>query len=502
MNYLKICLTSFQILFCSILFAQAVVTISTEDGEKFSVFAEDGEGANQNSDSKQTFNLVPGTYVLNIDFPNSPMDNFKATITSKEGFEVTYLIHRSSSDNKYFADYISKKPLTSSSQDNTEKQKYNPYRDIVLEDIESDDSEIEGNLAILNENNWSWDETNNALSDISTFLKTEGYVNLETVRSCFQEKIKSKFTPSQFELLSTDKKRNEFVYLAWTCNATKNEHGQKNSETTSNDYSTNKQDPIYLYGFNVGHWKYLNNSSELKCSICDKNCAVKKNSAEMDADKKKTLESIMEEVSRDQFTHSMEWYRGSARQENVTKEVYAFKVLKQKDKLHGCDEIDLYRAAYSHYEVFYNMFKAENFCSNEHFETGKEAMSNAAQNRLKSLMQGNSETKTVTSNNNNASECWSCGGSGKCNTCNKSCKKVQFKNCEAPTFREEIRPGYVLCNDCSGYGVQRTNVGCGCTGWCVESDCYVNSCEGGWVQCRDCYSSPGTCKHCHGTGKH
>lgn len=141
MNYLKICLTSFQILFCSILFSQGVVTISTEDGEKFSVYSADGEGANQNSNSKQTFNLVPGTFVLDFDFPNSPSDNFKGRITSYEGYEVKYLILRSSIDNKYVANYIGREQLAPSS--NVETEKSNPYKDVVWEDSESDEN-IEG----------------------------------------------------------------------------------------------------------------------------------------------------------------------------------------------------------------------------------------------------------------------------------------------------------------------------------------------------------------------
>jgi hypothetical protein len=106
---------------------------------------------------------------------------------------------------------------------------------------------------------------------------------------------------------------------------------------------------------------------------------------------------------------------------------------------------------------------------------------------------------------NNSNTCYKCNGSGKCNTCNTPQRKVHFRACEAPTIREEFRPGYAQCKDCSGYGVMRTNIGCGCpsgSGWCAEGDCYIKACEDGWVECPDCkYYKPGLCDHCNGTGK-
>jgi hypothetical protein len=125
MNYIKICLTSFQILFCSILFAQSLVTIATEDNEKFFVYskgiiARDNSPMEMGSKSKRTFNLAPGTHVLDISFPLSQKDDFKGSFVAYEGFETTYLIRRSSIDNKYSADYVDKKPLSSQSAPSVE----------------------------------------------------------------------------------------------------------------------------------------------------------------------------------------------------------------------------------------------------------------------------------------------------------------------------------------------------------------------------------------------
>lgn len=129
---------------------------------------------------------------------------------------------------------------------------------------------------------------------------------------------------------------------------------------------------------------------------------------------------------------------------------------------------------------------------------------------VQEMFSGDGSQETSGSSNYQSSQstsntCSYCRGSGICGTCSKPQRKTYFKNCEAPTEREEHRLGLVQCKDCYGRGVKVTNIQCGCpsgSGWCVEGDCYVNGCEDGWVECPSCkYYKPGVCEHCKGTGK-
>jgi hypothetical protein len=102
---------------------------------------------------------------------------------------------------------------------------------------------------------------------------------------------------------------------------------------------------------------------------------------------------------------------------------------------------------------------------------------------------------------NNSNNCYWCHGTGKCPKCSSPQVKTNFEPCKALPDTKEVRLGYTVCKDCHGRGVLITNVGCGCNGWCVESDCYVNGCNNGWMECNECRLNPGVCHHCHGSGK-
>lgn len=100
-------------------------------------------------------------------------------------------------------------------------------------------------------------------------------------------------------------------------------------------------------------------------------------------------------------------------------------------------------------------------------------------------------------------ECDYCNGTGKCKKCSEVFKKAYYKGNGSYDYRNETRPGLVLCNDCFGRGhKQKSRLG---GGWEPSADCYVSGCEDGWINCRECNSSGngknlGMCDDCDGTG--
>jgi hypothetical protein len=116
----------------------------------------------------------------------------------------------------------------------------------------------------------------------------------------------------------------------------------------------------------------------------------------------------------------------------------------------------------------------------------------------------NNQTNTYNfSNSKNNKTCYSCNGSGKCSVCSKSFKKPYYTGNGGYQWRNESRPGLVLCNDCSGRGHQQQKSSRG--GWEPSGKCYVRICQDGWVPCKECNPSGngrniGNCKNCNGTG--
>jgi hypothetical protein len=123
-------------------------------------------------------------------------------------------------------------------------------------------------------------------------------------------------------------------------------------------------------------------------------------------------------------------------------------------------------------------------------------------------IQNNEETESSGLNSSSNSQsvkikCSSCKGSGKCRECGKTFKKQYYKGNGSYEYRNETRPGLVMCGDCWGRGhkkVKRTE-----GGWEPGEDCYVSSCEDGWRVCSECNNSGngrniGQCRSCKGTG--
>ena len=100
--------------------------------------------------------------------------------------------------------------------------------------------------------------------------------------------------------------------------------------------------------------------------------------------------------------------------------------------------------------------------------------------------------------------CYYCKGSANCNECGKVFR-VHTWDGNGWKDRSETRLGYVMCSDCRGAGVfykknTTTNK------WEIEKECYVSSCNNGWVYCKKCnaYGNGkilGKCAECKGTGQ-
>ncbi len=111
-------------------------------------------------------------------------------------------------------------------------------------------------------------------------------------------------------------------------------------------------------------------------------------------------------------------------------------------------------------------------------------------------------------NGNQTSVCSSCRGSGECSECYHTSKKSYLDNRCAHQQRSELKPGYIICNTCRGFGYFTTNLNCNCpdgAGWCYEKECYLSECADGWVPCRKCNyngngDNLGKCQHCNGSG--
>lgn len=127
-------------------------------------------------------------------------------------------------------------------------------------------------------------------------------------------------------------------------------------------------------------------------------------------------------------------------------------------------------------------------------------------------LQENSITPNLQDNDNQISnntqqqeqrKCYNCNGSGKCEKCSRNFNKPYYKGNGSYEWRNETRPGLVMCNDCSGRGHQQKSRDSG--GWEPSKDCYVSYCQEGWVTCSECNSNGsgsnlGLCKRCNGSG--
>lgn len=149
----------------------------------------------------------------------------------------------------------------------------------------------------------------------------------------------------------------------------------------------------------------------------------------------------------------------------------------------------------------FNLSSSKSGMSNESEEPINESSSNSY-----SSSNNSSSSNTYSNQNQQQPEkrkCGKCNGSGKCRECSKTFSKPSYKGSGSYQWRNETRPGLVMCNDCFGRGHKQVKRDEG--GWEPGEDCYIRDCDNGWVVCRTCNSygngrNPGQCKECDGTG--
>jgi len=144
------------------------------------------------------------------------------------------------------------------------------------------------------------------------------------------------------------------------------------------------------------------------------------------------------------------------------------------------------------------MLRLENFVkeNNQNYDSNENLNENYAESSKEPYSQGENYQQQ-------RGECSTCGGTGKCKSCSEIFKKTYYKGNGSYDYRNETRPGLVLCRDCFGRGHKQSSRHGG--GWEPSDDCYVSGCTDGWVNCRECNSNGngrniGQCDRCDGSG--
>jgi hypothetical protein len=180
-------------------------------------------------------------------------------------------------------------------------------------------------------------------------------------------------------------------------------NSQNNSSNTANNNSNEDPNAIILYGYNVGTWKLMDNSSEIQCEICKKQCGVQKTSGEIASEKTAKLDKIINgsSIPKNIFEARIKHYRNESNPPQ-----YVFNNYLKENPTHG--KVNLYKAPYTYYNVFYNPFYVGNFCSEAHLKTAEAKFSAAAKQNQTAATQRSAAASSVQYANPNAYQCANC----------------------------------------------------------------------------------------------
>jgi hypothetical protein len=185
--------------------------------------------------------------------------------------------------------------------------------------------------------------------------------------------------------------------------ASVNNNNAKNFANATNNSSAPDPDAIVLYGYNVGKWKFIDNSAEINCEICKKQCGVQKTSGEIASEKSSKLDKIIngKSMPKNIFEARLNYYRNKPNPPQ-----YVFENYLEENPSHG--KISLYKAPYTYYNVFYNPFYVGNFCSEAHLKTAEAKFSAAAKQNQTAAIQRSAAASSVQYANPNAYQCSNC----------------------------------------------------------------------------------------------
>lgn len=180
---------------------------------------------------------------------------------------------------------------------------------------------------------------------------------------------------------------------------------ENNNQSPNNDVVSGNGNNIILYGYNVGQWRMLDNSQELKCEICKKNCAVKKTNDEIENDKTSKINSIINGKSMPEsiFKARLNFYRNQ-----IDPPKYTFENYLEENPIHASHgSINLYKPLFAYSNILYNPFYVGYFCSEAHLKIAEtRILSDISKRKSTNQSQSNSSSpKYSTPNGYQCSDC-------------------------------------------------------------------------------------------------